>query len=207
MLRVHGYPGSLNVRKVLWLCAELGLDFELIDRGTTAFPASAPKYLARNPFGHVPLLEDGDFSLAESNTILRYLARREGRVDLLPSEARAAAGVERWLDWQATDLNNSWRVAFVARYRDPGGDNDAAQVAQSQRAFDAKARILDDQLGRTGGYIAGVGFTLADIPIGLSVRRWLAMESDVRLPNLAGYYELLCKRPAFGAYGGRGSPA
>jgi len=206
MLRVHGYAESLNVRKVLWLCAELSLDCELIERGTTAFPASAPEYLARNPFGHVPLLEDGDFTLAESNTILRYLARREGRRDLLPNEARAAADVERWLDWQATDLNGSWRTAFVARYRNPGGDHDPALIAQAQRSFDAKARILDDQLGRTGGHVAGTGFTLADIPIGLSVRRWLAMESDVRLPYLAAYYERICQRTAFGPFGGPGSP-
>jgi len=206
MLRVHGYAESLNVRKILWLCAELALDCELVERGTTAFPASAPDYLARNPFGHVPLLEDGDFTLAESNTILRYLARREGRSDLLPSDARAAAEIERWLDWQATDFNNSWRAAFVARYRNPGGRHDPELIAQSQHAFDAKARILDDQLGRTGGHIAGAGFTLADIPIGLSVRRWLAMDSEVRLANLAAYYVRLCQRPAFAAFGGPGSP-
>jgi len=207
MLRVHGYAESLNVRKVLWLCAELGLDCDLIERGTSACPASAPDYLAINPYGHVPLLEDGDFQLAESNTILRYLARREGRGDLLPSEARAAAEVECWLDWQATDLNASWRTAFVARYRNPGGDYDPALIARSQRAFDAKARILDDQLARTGGHVAGAGFTLADIPIGLSVRRWLAMESDVPLANVSAYYQRLCERAAFGPFGGPGSPA
>jgi glutathione S-transferase len=207
MLRVHGYADSLNVRKVLWLCAELGLDCERIERGTAACPASAPEYLARNPFGHVPLLEDGDFALAESNTILRYLARREGRSDLLPGDARGAAEIERWLDWQATDLNNAWRTAFVARYRNPGGNHDPALVAQSQRAFDAKARILDDQLARTGGHIARAAFTLADIPIGLSVRRWLAMESAVELSHLAAYYARLCARPAFTSFGGPGSPA
>jgi len=206
MLRVHGYAESLNVRKVLWLCAELGLRCQLIERGTSAFPAGAPDYLAINPYGHVPLLEDGDFRLAESNTILRYLARREGRGDLLPSEARAAAEVERWIDWQATDLNASWRTAFIARYRDPGGDYDPALIAQSQRAFDAKARILDDQLAHTGGYIAGPAFTLADIPIGLSVRRWLAMESAVELPNVATYYARFCERPTFRDFGGPASP-
>jgi glutathione S-transferase len=195
------------VRKVLWLCAELGLACELIERGTSAFPAYAPDFLARNPFGHVPLLADGDFALAESNTILRYLARRERRSDLLPVDAQAAAQVERWLDWQATDFNGSWRTAFVAKYRNPGGNHDPALVEESQHAFDAKARIVHDQLAQTGAYITGGTFTLADIPIGLSVRRWLAMESTAVLPKLTAYYDRLCERPAFCAFGGPGSPA
>lgn len=205
-MRVYGYAASLNVRKVLWLCAELGLPCELVERGTAAFPASDPDFLARNPFGHVPLLEDGEFVLAESNTILRYLARREGRTDLLPSDARAAAEVDRWLDWQATDFNNSWRPVFVARFRDPPGTHDPALVAQSQHAFDAKARIVDAHLARTGAYVAGAGFSLADIAIGLSVRRWLAMEWGEPLPNVEGYYARLCARPAFSPFGGYGSP-
>ena len=207
MLRVHGYAASLNVRKVLWLCAELGLECELVERGTTAFPASHPEYLARNPFGHVPLLEDGDFALAESHSILRYLARREGRSDLLPSEARRAAEVDRWLDWQATDFNESWRYCFVARFRNLPGYDDPILIERSQRAFDAKAGIVDAQLGRTSAYIAGADFTLADIPVGVSVRRWLAMESGVKLPHLAAYYERLCERAAYRAFGGSGSPS
>jgi glutathione S-transferase len=207
MLRVHGYAASLNVRKVLWLCAELGLECTLIERGTAAFPASDPDFRARNPFGHVPLLEEGDFLLAESHSILRYLVRRERRSDLLPGEARSAAEVDRWIDWQATDLNESWRYCFIARFRDLPGYDDPVLIERSQHAFDAKARIVDDQLAGTGAYIAGPDFTLADIPIGLSVRRWLAMESGVKLPRLAAYYERLCERRSFYRFGGPGSPA
>lgn len=206
MLRVHGHFASINVRKVLWLCAELGLKCELIERGTAAVPVSDPGFIARNPFGLVPFLEDDGFCLAESNTILRYLARREGRRDLLPTDAKAAAEVERWIDWQATDFNDSWRYAFIARFREVAGYDDQPLIEKSRHAFDAKARIVDDQLARTGGFIAGAIFTLADIPVGLSVRRWLAMKSAVGLANLNAYYDRLCQRAAFRDFGGLGSP-
>jgi glutathione S-transferase len=62
----------------------------------------------------VPVLVDGDFTLWESNTICRYLCGRQQNDALLPREARTRAAVEQWMDWQATELNNAWRYAFMA---------------------------------------------------------------------------------------------
>ena len=73
----------------------------------------------------MPVLVDDDFVLWESNSICRYLARKVGRDDLLPSELRAAAQVEHWMDWQATEFNSAWRYAFTGlvrkdpRFQDP----------------------------------------------------------------------------------------
>lgn len=206
-MRLHGHAGSINVRKVLWLVAELGLEVELIERGTTAAPVSDPAYLALNRFGMVPLLEDGERVLAESNSILRYLARREGRDDLLPNDAFSSARVERWMDWQATDFNDSWRYSFMARFRDKPGYDDPRCIAQSRDAFNAKVAIIDAQLVLTGAYIESSTFTLADIPIGLSIRRWLAFQSGREAcPNVMAYYGRLCHRPAFLRFGGPESP-
>lgn len=206
-MRLHGHAGSINVRKVLWLAAELGVAVDLIERGTAALPVDDPAYRALNPFGLVPCLEDDGFVLAESNAILRYLARREGRADLLPADPRGAAEVDRWLDWQATDFNESWRYAFIAHFRDKPGYDDPARIAGSRAAFDAKIAILDEQLARTEAFVAGAEFSLADIPIGLSVRRWLAFEPDLGpYHHVAGYYARLCEREAFLPFGGPGSP-
>ena len=207
MLRIHGHPASINVRKVLWLCAELEVTYELVERGTAAAPVSDPAYRTLNSAGLVPLLEDGEFRLPESNTILRYLARREGRRDLLPTDARAAARIERWIDWQATDLNDAWRYAFVARFRDAPGYDDPRRIERSLRAFDSKVSILDGQLAESSAWIADDDFTLADIVIGLSLRRWLAMEPDTRpMPRVMAYYDRLCARPTFLPFGGPESP-
>lgn len=207
-LRVHGHGSSINVRKVLWCASELGVDIELVERGTQDHPASDPAYLAINPLGRIPLLEDGEFRLAESNSIIRYLARREARYDLLPAELRAAAAVDQWIDWQATDFNDSWRYSFMALVRRADGYHDPELIAASLLAFDQKIAILDRQLAHSGGHVAGPYFSLADIPIGLSVRRWLALDRDTEAyPNVMAYYRRLCDRPAFMTLGGPSAPA
>lgn len=207
-LRVHGHEASINVRKVLWCASELGLKIELIERGTPDYPASDPAYLAINPLGRIPLLEDGEFRLAESNSIIRYLARREGRSDLIPAEPHAAAAVDQWIDWQATDFNDSWRYCFLALVRRADGYHDPELIAASLLAFDQKIAILDRQLAYSGGHVVGPNFTLADIPIGLSVRRWLALDRDTKaFPQVMAYYRRLCDRPAFMTLGGPSAPA
>ncbi|MFM5176336.1 glutathione S-transferase N-terminal domain-containing protein [Aeromonas caviae] len=89
MLRILGKASSINVRKVLWTCAELTLPFELEEWGSGFRPTDTPAFLALNPNAMVPVIQDEDFTLWESNTIIRYLATRHGANALYPAEARA----------------------------------------------------------------------------------------------------------------------
>ena len=93
-LRIWGRANSINVQKVLWACGELGLAFERIDAGLSFGVVRTPAYRAQNPNALVPLLQDGDFTLWESNTICRYLAGRFGRDDLEGVFLHLAAGGE-----------------------------------------------------------------------------------------------------------------
>src|SRR6218665_119181 len=103
MLRLWGRLSSINVRKVV-LCAQvLGIELPRTDAGMAYGVVNTPDYLANNPNGLVPLLEDGDFRLWESNAIVRYLCAREGR--LYPQDLRQRFDTERWMDWQQTTLN------------------------------------------------------------------------------------------------------
>src|SRR5690348_9298629 len=108
-LRILGKTSSINVRKVLWTCAELDLPFEHVE--------SDPALLAQNPNRLVPVIRDGDFVLWESNAICRYLARKHPRNPLLPGADTARALTEQWMDWQATALNPAWRYCFYALVR------------------------------------------------------------------------------------------
>lgn len=117
MLRILGKASSINVRKVLWTCAELALPFELEEWGSGFKPTDTPAFLALNPNAMVPVIQDEDFTLWESNTIIRYLATRHGANALYPAEARARARVDQWIDWQASDLNSAWRYAFLSLVR------------------------------------------------------------------------------------------
>jgi glutathione S-transferase len=196
MLKILGKASSINVRKVLWTCEEIGIAYTHADSGPE---------LARNPNGLVPVIVDGDFVLWESNSIIRYLANKWAAHALLPDEPQSRAEVDRWIDWQATELNNSWRYAFsaIAR-RNPAFDDDR-QIEASKTAWTRMVAILDTRLGETSAYVAGAAFTLADIPIGLSVNRWFmtAMERP-SFPAVAAYYERLSRRPAFLKHGRNG---
>ncbi len=196
MLRILGKATSINVRKVLWTCEEIGIAFERTDDGPE---------LARNPNGLVPVIVDGDFVLWESNTIIRYLAGKWAAHALLPGEPPARAEVDRWIDWQATEFNSAWRYAFSAIVRRDPAFNDVAQIERSKQAWTRMLAILDVQLAGTGGHVAGAAFTLADIPIGLSVNRWFMTPMErPEFPAVSAYYERLSQRPAFSKHGRNG---
>ena len=196
MLRILGKASSINVRKVLWTCEEIGIAYTSADDGPE---------LARNPNGLVPVIVDGDFVLWESNSIIRYLANKWAAHALLPREPQPRAEVDRWIDWQATELNNSWRYAFSAIVRRNPAFNDAGEIEASKKAWTRMLAILDAQLARTGAYVAGGHFSLADIPIGLSVNRWFMTPLErPAFAAVAAYYERLSGRPAFLKHGRNG---
>ncbi|MBB4038692.1 glutathione S-transferase [Microvirga flocculans] len=202
MLKIHGYAGSINVRKVLWTCAELNLPFERIDWGGGTRPVADAAFLKLNPVGMIPVLEDAGQLFWESNSIVRYLAAREGRHDLLPNTPAERAHVEKWMDWQVSDFNNTWRYAFMGTVRQNPNFQDERQIAASWEKFCAAVGVIERELSRTGAYIAGSTFTCADIVIGLSIHRWKSI--PLQRPDLAAverYYENLCEREGFRLYG------
>ncbi|WP_342120030.1 glutathione S-transferase family protein [Pseudoduganella sp. OTU4001] len=205
MLKLLGKPTSINVRKVLWTLAEVGLPYEREDWGDGYRATSVPEFLALNPNAMVPVLLDGEFVLWESNSICRYLCGKAGRSDLLPAEPQARARVEQWMDWQATDLNNAWRYAFMALVRRSPAFADPAQIAASAAAWNRNVGILDRHLAAHGPYAAGAEFTLADVVLGLSLNRWL--ETPIERPDypaIAAYIERLLERPAYREFGRNG---
>lgn len=207
MLRILGKASSINVRKVLWTCAELDLPFEREDWGSGFRSTDSPEFLALNPNAMVPVLVDGDSVLWESNTICRYLSARYGAGQLLPVDAGHRARVEQWMDWQATELNNAWRYAFMALVRASPLHRDAIQVAASVTQWNRHMGILERELERTGAFVAGPDFSLADIVLGLSVNRWLMtpIERPV-LPAVNSYVARLRERPAYLEFAGNGVP-
>ena len=207
MLQVLGRANSINVRKVLWLCSELELPCVNPPWGNGELSLQSAEYLALNPNGLVPVLRDGDFVLWESNAICRYLAGRESRHDLLPAEPRARARVEQWMDWQASELNNAWRYAFMGLVRQSPAHQDAGAIQASLRQWQRHMQIVEHALAGSGAFLAGSSFTLADICVGLAVQRWFMTPMDhPPLPAVAAYYERLSERPGYRLHGRNGVP-
>lgn len=207
-LEILGRSTSINVRKVLWTCAELDLPYTHVEWGAGDLSLRDPAYLALNPNALVPVIRDGDFVLWESNTICRYLVAKAGRTDLLPADPVGRAQVEKWMDWQNTELNNAWRYAFMGLVRKHAAYADAAQIASSVRAWNRQMTLLDEALRAGGDYLAAPHLTLADVVVGLAMHRWFMTPIDDRpaLPAVAAYYDRLNQRPGYRAHGRNGVP-
>lgn len=206
MIQILGKASSINVRKVLWTCTELQLDCVQTEYGSgTAHAVNTPEFLQLNPNGMVPVLRDGDVVLWESNTICRYLSNRYQPDTLLPESAAQRAQVEKWMDWQATELNNAWRYAFMATVRQSLEHLDLMAIERSIAQWNRMMGIVDQQIKKTGAWMAGEQFSLADIVIGLSLNRWKM--SPIDRPHLAfvdAYEQRLLEREAYRLYGANG---
>ncbi|SFU56788.1 Glutathione S-transferase [Methylobacterium sp. 174MFSha1.1] len=196
MRRLWGRLSSVNVQKAVWGLEELGLPYERVEAGGAFGRVREPDYLALNPNGLVPVMEEDGFVLWESNAILRYLASTQGLGTLWPEDPRAAALADQWLDWQATRFTPSTRDAFWQTVRTPLAQRDQSVIDRSVAASEECAGILDAHLmGRP--YAVGDRFTAADIALGAATHRWLHLDVPrVERPALRAWYERIRVRPA-----------
>lgn len=207
MLRIYGRANSSNVRKVLWTCAEIGLAYEREDWGRGYRSTDEADFKRVSNFGVVPVIDDDGFILRESNSIVRYLCAKHGRADLYPTELKARAWVEAWMDWGSTDFYMGARTVFLGlsvKMQAFQADN----ILQPAIAdWTRQMQRLDQHLAGTGPYITGQNFTIGDIPAGIVVNRWYGIAFDKpNFPHVARYYDKLAERPAYLAHGRNGTP-
>jgi glutathione S-transferase len=197
MLKIWGRNNSINVQKVLWACGELGLPFERVDAGMQFGVNNTPEYLAMNPNGLVPVIDDEGFVLWESHAIVRYLARKHGLGQLCPADARVCADADRWMDWYATTLWPNLRPVFWGLVRTPPEKRDMKEIDAARQRMSTNFGIVDSHLAKSD-YMAGAAFSMGDIPMGVAAWRWFNMPIE-RPPyaKLDRWFTRLCERPAF----------
>jgi glutathione S-transferase len=197
MLKLWGRANSSNVMKVIWLLEELGLPYERIDAGGAFGRTNTPEYRAMNPTGLVPTLQDGDFSLWESNAILRCIcdAHAPGTT-LWPQSPKARANIDRWMEFHHT-LVRPQGVIFFGLVRSAPEQRDMAAIAEAAKEAARYWTILDSALAHHA-YLAGDALSLADIVWGPNLHRWFffAIERP-EAPHLRAWYERLLQRPAY----------
>jgi glutathione S-transferase len=198
MLKIWGRKNSINVQKVMWAVGELGLAHERIDIGGQFGKNKEPAYLALNPNGLVPTLEEDDgFILWESHSIVRYLANKHGAGTLAPADRKGQALASQWMDWQLSVCAPAIHAMFWGLIRTPPEKRDHAAIAASQANTTAAMKILDAQLSKTA-YVAGASFSMGDIPVGLIAFRFRQLVPDrPALPNLERWYGAIEQRDAF----------
>ena len=193
-LRLWGRLSSINVRKVVWCAQELGLEVQRTDAGGHYGLVQEDDYLRLNPNGLVPLLQDGDLVLWESNVIVRYLCARHAPDTLYPQALPERFTAEKWMDWQQTTVNPAGRHAFLQLVRTPAEQRQQALVDTSVAQMLPLLERLDRHLeGRD--YLVGAQFGMADIPLACEVHRWygLPLPRPV-LPNVERWYAGLAAR-------------
>jgi glutathione S-transferase len=156
-MKLYDFAFSPNCRKVRALAYELRLELEHVSVDLIQGEQRAPGFLAKNPNGRVPVLEDGDLVLWESNAILAYLAAKHGAGSLLPTEPRERAEVDRWLSWQVAHLSPSVsKVAFerIVKRLTGQGAPDQAAIDAGTSDFAKLTTVLDASLGEKE-YVAG----------------------------------------------------
>jgi len=201
VLTIYGRVNSVNVQKVLWCLAELGLDYERVDAGLEHGKNNEPWYLALNPNGKVPLFQDGAFTLWESNTIVRYLAAKHGLGTLCPASLETRALAERWMDWQLSTLVAPVSIVFQNLIRRPAAERDMTAVERGVHEANRAVAVLEAHLARHA-YVAGEAFTMGDIPVGATVHRWLEIAGIERPPFEAvrAWRARLAERAGFRAH-------
>ena len=201
-LILYDNPTSSNALKVRFLLCEFELEY-----GRRIVPFDQPRpdwYLAINPVGGIPTLDDDGFVVSESNAILRYLAARAGRDDLYSAAVQDRARVETMLDrWSLTFRPAFLRhevvaLGFVAGKGMGAGEPDLAAASKVADEIAPTLRMLN-AIVDASGYALGT-FTIADVAAGPVLFRTTKTGLDLTpYPNVLRWRETVTARPAFTA--------
>ena len=198
MIKVWGRNTSSNAQKVMWAIAEMGLPYERIDVGGAFGKNREAEYLAKNPNGLVPTLEEEDgFLLWESNTIVRYLAAKHKASVLEGADLKTRALASKWMDWQLSVCGPAITPVFWGLIRTPPEKRDHAAIEEGKKKSTVAFGMMDEQLGKTA-YLAGDAFTYGDIPAGIMAYRYRQLVPDrPPLRNFERWYAAISSRQAF----------
>ena len=178
-MRLWGRKNSINVQKILWCLLEMGMeegkDYERIDAGLHFGKNHTPEFLQLNPNGLVPVLEDGDLALWESNTIMRYLVRTHDKEGRFPKDIVSQYESEKWMDWQLNAMWPGLRLAFLGLTRIPEADRNYEAIRKQYQESNLHFAVLDQTLEKRL-FCSGDRFHIGDIVLALCVHRWILLQ-------------------------------
>ena len=170
-LKLYAFPLSPRSFKVLWAANHLGVDYEFRLVDFTKNAQRDPVYLAINPNGAAPALEDGGFKLWESNAIVEYLASLKPASGVAPQETKARLNVGKWLYWESAHWDPACAVFAFERVVKPlfgRGETNPAEIERGNQLFAKVGSVLDGELAKHR-YVAGDTLTIADLSLGAAM--------------------------------------
>ncbi|MGL9484598.1 glutathione binding-like protein, partial [Salmonella sp. C3189] len=204
VLKLFGTKSSTCTGRVVACIEEIGLEYELVPINLAAGEHKQPAHLARNPFGQIPALQDGDLVLFESRVITRYLVRKYGKGTHLLKEGSAEEGaaVDQWVEVEAQHFNPPvstivFQVVFLPIFF--GGVTDDKVVKAEVEKLGKVLDVYESQLSKKK-FLAGDFYSLADLHH-LSYGHYLITTTpyghliDSR-PHVKAWWEAIYSRPA-----------
>lgn len=197
MYKLHYYPGNANLAPHM-LLEELSVDYELVyvDRDNQAHKSA--DYLALNPTGRIPVLEDGAMVISETAAICLHLADRHPEGRMVPDVATPErAKFYQWLMFLTNTVQTEFLVYFYSDRYSTDVDDAAGIKAAAEIRLNDYFRIIDEQLGKKGPYMMGKAVSLLDFYV-LMLSRWgRFLENKPRdMKYLGKNVKLMSKRPS-----------
>ena len=187
MLKIWGRSNSVNVKKVMWCVGELGLVHERIDAGGAFGLVGEASYLAMNPNGKVPTIDDDGYVLWESNAIVRYLAAKYGDGTLWPSGSAERGLADRWMDWAASSFAGPFGSVFLPLVRMAPDKRDPVAIAAAAAECGKLLRLVEQALA-VQPYLGGDRLTIGDVPLGCAAYGYFNLPIErPSLPNVEAW--------------------
>src|SRR5215467_6349294 len=162
-LRIYGIARTRAFR-ALWMAEELGLDYEHVPIEVGPAGARKPEYLAINPNGRLPAIEDDGFILWESLAITLYLAKKHSTGRLYPATLEGEAKAWQWSLWSVQEVDRGVNIWSLHAVRLPPAERDRARREEALRVLEAPFRVLDGALAERP-YLLGEDFSVADLNV------------------------------------------
>lgn len=193
-----GRPTSVNVQKVLWALAEYGVSPEIRLAGGRHGGLADPEFRCLTPTRKVPVLQDGDVAVWESNAILRYLARRYPEHPL----SRDLTSADPWMDFGTASLQPPFIGLFWQLVRMRPEERSEATIAAQTAALSGALDGIEDALSDGRDWLAGPGLSLADIAVGTPFHRIDAIAPDLLKgrDRIASWVWRMARRPGWAAH-------
>jgi glutathione S-transferase len=192
-LRIYGVARTRAFRAI-WMAKELGLDYEHVPIEVGPTGARKPEYLAVNPNGRLPAIEDDDFVLWESQAITLYLAKKHSSGRLYPATLEGEAKAWQWSLWAANEVERAVNIWSLHAVRLPPENRDPQTLAQAVAILAPPFRVLDGALAGSP-YLLGNDFTVADLNVAAVTSRAIGMDLAT-MPRLADWLRRCHDRPA-----------
>ena len=194
-IKIYGRLSSANVQKINWFCNYADINVMNLNYGGVHGKTQTNEFKEMNPNSRIPVLDDDNFILYESNAILRYLSNKSNI--LVEENIEINAKIDQWIDWGSFTFASPCSLLTAHKLSLPQDQRDELVAEKAKKDILSLLEIINNQLGDEI-FIVGKKFSLADMPLGVWCHRCINLEISFNdFPNIKKWYLKLNKMNSF----------